>query len=156
MAEAALVARCGLQKVAYFGLCMSEEHMNGLRERLEMFVLGEMKRKESPLWVPRFACAAEDGGQENQNKKDGGPEGSPEDKEKVGGKPKDKGTGKDKEGKAGASASKTGRKRKGPGKDKKDKEAKAAKKASSAGKEGNGKESDDDSEWDISSSSVDE
>ena len=156
MAEAALLARCGHQKVAYFGLCMSEQHMNGLRERLEMFVLGEMKRKESPLWMPRFACAVEgnnaDGGSGSGSKeKEGGKE--KERKEKEGGSKEKKG-GKEKEEKEDkAGPSKEDRKRK---KALPPKAAKTAKKAASSSKAEDPEEDGGESAWDLSSSGDDE
>ena len=56
-AEACLLTRCGHGKVFYFGLCLSEAHMNGLRERLEFFVLQQMMTEGSPLYVARCAEA---------------------------------------------------------------------------------------------------
>eukprot|EP00975_Prorocentrum_lima_P055778 11693274-Prorocentrum_lima.AAC.1 len=57
LAEAALLKRCGHAKVGYFGICLSEAHMNSLRERLELFVLKEMTTEGSQLYVARCAEA---------------------------------------------------------------------------------------------------
>ena len=52
-AEACLVKRCGHVKVGYFGVCMTETHMNAIRERLEFFVLKQMMMEGTLLYVPR-------------------------------------------------------------------------------------------------------
>ena len=54
-AQACLLKRCGHAKVSYFGICLSETHMNAIRERLVYFVLKQMMTEGSPLYVAKCA-----------------------------------------------------------------------------------------------------
>ena len=56
-AQACLLTRCGHAKVSYFGICLSEAHMNAIRERLVHFVLKQMITEGSPLYVVKCAEA---------------------------------------------------------------------------------------------------
>ncbi|CAK0851057.1 unnamed protein product, partial [Prorocentrum cordatum] len=56
-AQACLLKRCGHAKVSYFGICLSEAHMNAVRERLVYFVLNQMMTEGSPLYIAKCAEA---------------------------------------------------------------------------------------------------
>ena len=56
-AQACLLKRCGHAKVSYFGICLSEAHMNAVRERLVHFVLKQMMTEGSPLYIAKCAEA---------------------------------------------------------------------------------------------------
>ena len=72
-AEAAL-----LEKVGYWGLCLSELHAQCLRERLVLYVLKAMMDEKSGLYEPQ--CAAELNKQEKEQNKNTDPEKDPKKK----------------------------------------------------------------------------